>query len=201
VIFRIASFAIWLAGSAAIAALAPAYAQDGSQREAAVKAAFLYNFAKFTEWPKDRPDGEAGPVVICVGQNSRLKPAIDELQGKLVGSRPVRPVGLAEGANPAICHMLFVDDSVSPRLRQLAETDLRGVLTVSDLPNFARAGGNIGFFFVDNQLRFQINLDSARRSGIAFSSKLLRLAVVIGQHSSLPSRFAATLNVLSGRML
>ena len=199
-IFRVVSFGVWLAGAVSIAALAPAYAQDGPQREAAVKAAFLYNFAKFTEWPKDRPDGDAGPVVICVGQNSRLKASIDELQGKLVGNRPVRTIGLAEGANPAICHVLFIDKSASPRLRQQAESDLRGVLTVSDLPNFARAGGNIGFFFADNQLRFQINLDTARRSGISFSSKLLRLAEVIGQQSSLPSRFAAALSGLIGRM-
>jgi hypothetical protein len=198
--FRILILAVWLAGAASIAALAPAHAQEGPQREAAVKAAFLYNFAKFTEWPKDRPDGDSGPLVICAGQNSKLKAAIDELQGKLVGSRPVHPVGLAEGANPAACHVLFIDDSVSPRLRQQAESNLRGVLTVSDMPNFARAGGNIGFFFADNQLRFQINLDAARRSGIAFSSKLLRLADVIGQHSSLPSRFAAAFSVLIGRM-
>jgi hypothetical protein len=92
--------------------------------------------------------------------------------------------------------VLFIDESVSPRLRQLAESNPRGVLTVSDLPNFARAGGNIGFFFADNQLRFQINLDTARRSGIAFSSKLLRLAEVIGQQSSLPNRFAAALGLV-----
>ncbi len=122
--------------------------------------------------------------------------AIDELQGKLVGSRPVRSVVLAEGVNPMTCHVLFIDDSVPARVRQLAESDLHGVLTVSDLPNFARTGGNIGLFFADNQLRFQINLDTARRSGIAFSSKLLRLADVIGQQSSLPTRFAAALRLV-----
>lgn len=194
--FRVAACRVWLAGAISLAMLCAAQAQDGAAREAALKAAFLYNFAKFTEWPKDRPDPDAGPVVVCVGPNSRLRAAIDELQGKLVGSRPVRPVALTEGANPSTCHVLFVDDSVSPRLRQLAESNLHGVLTVSDLPNFARAGGNIGFFFADNQLRFQINLDTARRSGIAFSSKLLRLAEVIGQQSSLSSRFAAALRLV-----
>ena len=105
----------------------------------------------------------------------------------------MRPVVLAEGANPAICHVLFVDASLPPQVRQLAETDLHGVLTVSDLPNFAQSGGDIGFLYTSNQLHFQINLASARRSGIAFSSKLLRLADVIGQQSSLPSRLAGSL--------
>lgn len=185
---RFVACGLWLAICCLTASTA--VAQDAG-REAALKAAFLYNFAKFTEWPKDRPDGEAGPIVFCISQNSRLRSAVDELQGKLVGSRPVR-TQIADGINPALCHVLFIDDTASPRLRQLAETDLHGVLTVSDLPNFARAGGNIGMFFTSNQLRFQINLDAARRSGIGFSSKLLRLAEVIGQQSSLPSRFAAT---------
>ena len=183
---------------ATVAALAgpPARAQD-ADREAAVKAAFVYNFAKFTEWPKDRPDSETGPVILCIGANSRLRAAVDELQGKLIGSRPMRTLTLTDGANAALCHVLFVDDSIPPRLRQQAETDLYGVLTVSDLPNFARTGGNIGFYTSANQLRFQINLDAARRSGIGFSSKLLRLADVIGQQSSLGSRFATAMRLVS----
>lgn len=189
----------WLPIAILAVALAPARAQE-TDREAALKAAFLFNFAKFTEWPKDRTDADAGPIVFCVGQNSRLRPAIDELQGKLVGSRPVRTIPIGEAINPALCHVFFVDDSASPRLRQMAESDLRGVLTVSDLPNFARAGGNIGFYFASNQLRFQINLDSARRSGIGFSSKLLRLAEVIGQQSGLVPRFASTFLEFIGLM-
>jgi len=200
VIFRVVARRVCLAAAIWLAALPAAHAQESAQREALLKAAFLYNFAKFTEWPKERPDADSGPVLFCIGQNSRLKAAIDELQGKLVGSRPVRSVVLSDSVNPMTCHVLFIDDSIPARVRQLAESDLHGVLTVSDLPNFARTGGNIGFFFADNQLRFQINLDTARRSGIGFSSKLLRLAVVIGQRSSLPSRLAAALNGLIARM-
>src|SRR5690348_8544732 len=122
----------WLA-AAILLASSVASAQE-ADREAAVKAAFVYNFAKFTEWPKDRPDSETGPIILCIGGNSRLRAAADELQGKLVGSRPLRTVVLTDGANPATCHLLFVDDSTPPRLRQLAATTLYGVLTVSDLP-------------------------------------------------------------------
>ena len=188
-IFRVAACAVWLAAATCLAVPPAAQAQE-AEREAAVKAAFVYNFAKFTEWPKDRPDAEAGPIVLCISASSRLRPAADELQGKLVGSRPLRTMVLSDGGNATMCHVLFIDDSTPPRLRQQAESDLYGVLTVSDLPNFARAGGNIGFYSAANQLRFQINLDAARRSGIGFSSKLLRLADVIGQQSSLAPRLA-----------
>jgi hypothetical protein len=180
---------VWLAATGLLAQTAPSLAQE-PEREASLKAAFLYNFAKFTEWPADRFRNPSDPVLFCVGQNSRLKEALAVLPEKLVGTHPVRLVAIVDEASAAGCHMLFVDDSVSPRLRHLAETDLFGVLTVSDLPNFARAGGGIGFYFASNQLRFQINLDAARRSGIGFSSKLLRLAEVIGQQSSLPARLA-----------
>jgi hypothetical protein len=189
---RIAACLALLAAGHSLAALSPARAQEG-EREASLKAAFVYNFAKFTEWPKNRADAETGPVIVCIAANSRLRPAVDELQGKLVGARPLRAMVISDGANPAACHVIYIDEASPPRLRQQAESNLYGVLTVSDLPNFARAGGTIGFYFASNQLRFQINLDAARRSGIGFSSKLLRLADVIGQQSSLPSRVATAL--------
>lgn len=196
--FRLLVLGFCLA-AASFAALSAQAAEDG-ERESALKAAFLYNFAKFTEWPRQRPDADGGPLIICVGQNSRLKPAIDELQGKKVGAREVQPMILAESGNAAACHVLFVDNSLPPRLRRQAESDLFGVLTVSDLPDFARTGGDIGFFFTNNQLRFQINLDAARRRGLGFSSKLLRLADVIGQQSALPLRWAALVRALTRRL-
>jgi hypothetical protein len=175
---------VWLSVMVLIVAMAsPAYAQE-ADREAALKAAFIYNFAKFTEWPAERLRGPTDPIVFCVAPSSPMREAITLLQDKPVGTRPVRVATVTDDAGAAACHVLFIDASASPRLRQLAQTNLNGVLTVSDLPNFATLGGNIGFFFASNQLRFQINLDAARRSGIGFSSKLLRLADVIGQHSN-----------------
>jgi hypothetical protein len=186
-------FLAWFAAAGLLCQAAPSIAQE-LEREAALKAAFLYNFAKFTEWPADRFRNATDPLLFCISPNSRLRDALAVLPDKLIGTHPVRLVAIADEAGAASCHVLYVDDGVSPRLRHLAETDLFGVLTVSDLPNFARAGGGIGFYFASNQLRFQINLDAARRSGIGFSSKLLRLAEVIGQQSSLPARIAISMH-------
>jgi hypothetical protein len=182
----------WLGAAGLLSQVAPAIAQD-IEREAALKAAFLYNFAKFTEWPANRFRNPTDPVLFCVGPSSKLKDALAVLPDKLIGTHPVRVVALTDEASASLCHVLFLDGGLSPALRRVAESKLFGVLTVSDLPNFAPLGGDIGFFYATNQLRFQINIEAARRSGIGFSSKLLRLAEVIGQQSSLPARIAAAL--------
>jgi hypothetical protein len=178
----------------------PAAAQEDAAREAAVKAAFVYNFAKFTEWPPGRFRSDAEPVTFCVAAASPLREALSVLPGKIVGNRPVRVFALPDNGDAQACHLLFIDDNTPARLRQLAETDLNGVLTVSDLPNFARSGGEIGLIYAGNQLRFQINLMAAQRRGITFSSKLLRLAEVIGQQSSLPGIVVLALKIAPTRL-
>lgn len=161
-----------------------ARAQDEGGREAAVKAAFLYNFAKFTEWPARRFDGGKAPVIFCVGAQSRLREAVEALEGKPVRARAVHVVVLTGNADPSPCHVLFVDDNSPPGLRRAVEThQVSGVLTVSDIPDFALSGGDIGLFYKGNQLRFQINLANARSSDLTFSSQLLQLADVIGPQS------------------
>jgi len=166
----------------------PAHAQLDNPREEAIKAAFLYNFAKFTEWDTSRFGGASAPVVFCVGIDSPLRPAVSALQGNLVRSHPVEVVTIASGARLSPCHVLFIDSTLPEAIRRRLDGDeLRGVLTVSDLPNFARSGGDIGLYYENDHLRFEINIGAAGKSGITFSSKLLQLAVVIGRQSSRPT--------------
>jgi len=188
--FRASALMLCVAALALSVAPRTSRGQEDPARTAALKAAFIYNFAKFTDWPGDRFHSPTDPVSICVGQNSPLRMPISVLADKLVGDRPVRVMVLTETAQPTACDVLFVDNGLPERIRQLTYGGLHGTLTVSDQPGFAQAGGQIGLFYAGNELRFQINLEAARRAGIGFSSKLLRLADVIGQHSSLPRSLA-----------
>lgn len=183
---RIFTALVWFAVAVGLVRIGPVAAQEDAARADALKAAFVYNFAKFAEWPPGRFQSDAAPLVICVGSGSHLGEAFSLLSGKPVGAHRVEIAVLPPDASPAPCHVLFIDAALSRRQRQLAESGtIRGLLTVSDLPDFARTGGQIGLYYANNQLRFQINLGTARRNGISFSSQLLRLADVIGQESGL----------------
>ncbi len=173
----------------ASAAVAGALDEEEGAREAAVKAAFLFNFAKFTDWPAEKFRSAAEPLTLCTGSSGRLHDALLVLTEKTINNRPVRVAALDRPAGIAGCHILFVDaatpSAVRDALRGGKAEPVNGVLTVSDLPGFAEAGGHIGLFVVNHQIRFRINLDAARQSGLQFSSKLLRLAEVIAQQSQL----------------
>lgn len=195
--------AVCLVATAAILHTKPVLAQAPPARADALEAAFIYNFAKFTDWPSGRFQSDTAPLVICAGNDSHLTAALGVLAGKLVRSHPVRIETLSSGSDALACHIIFVDNSLPPQIRQSATSStVRGLLTVSDLPDFARAGGQIGFFYANNELRFQINLKVARRSGISFSSQLLSLADVIGEQSGLLRALAGatgSARSLSGR--
>jgi hypothetical protein len=155
-----------------------ALAQDASP--AMLKAAFLFNFVRFAEWPGDaaRP---GAPIVLCVVGDADVAAALESIVRKGRDNGPARVVmqvdrdGAVEG-----CHLLYVSGGDAERARTLAQS-LHGAptLTVSDLPNFARAAGVINFFVEDEKMRFVINTDAADRSRLRFSSKLLSLAKIV----------------------
>ena len=143
----------------------------------ALKAAFLFNFAKFVEWPAD--SGTSSPLTLCVLDDS----AVEDALGQLVNGGPVngRMVTRAKGARPLrSCHLLYVGDSDSGRAAATLD-ELKGapILTVGDGDAFARGAGMIGLFVEDGRMRFAINADAAQRAGLRLSSKLLNLAKIV----------------------
>lgn len=151
-----------------------ARAQDVT--EPALKAAFIYNFARFTTWPADAPPGDS--FVICVLNDAAVAQALQRaVAGRSLAERPVVVTTVGTAASKRACRVLYV---AGLPVTQVAEVvaDLREVpvLTISNIDGFASAGGMTQFFFEHGQLRFRIHLESAKRAGLQISSRLLIMA-------------------------
>ena len=157
-------------------------AEDGATPlEHEVKAAFLFNFAKFVEWP---PDGTREPgdgFTICVADDEAFAEVLDRaVTGKTVEGRVLTVRRLQPADDVRSCRILYTGSADSPRLASLLKS-LRSaaVLTVGAAPGFTRRGGIINFILEDNRVRFEINPDAAGRAGLRISSKLLQLATIV----------------------
>ncbi|HKB07504.1 MAG TPA: YfiR family protein [Candidatus Polarisedimenticolia bacterium] len=164
-----------------LASLTSFGAQSGSRLEFQVKAAFLYNFAKFIEWPREAfRDADAG-FVICVVDDEEfagtLEPAI---KGKSVDGRAFRVRRNSSPDQADLCQILYLGTAGTSRIASYLEAVRTApVLTVGDSLGFIRRGGVINFFIRDNRVRFEVNPDAASRAGLRISSKLLQLASVV----------------------
>lgn len=151
------------------------------EREWEVKAAFIYNFAKFVEWPSQAFGTSNGLFTIGVVGCGALADALKALEGKPLRSRTItiRQVGQPEEGKK--CQMLVISQ---PEGRQagLFITATRGqsILTVGDsLENFLALGGMINLVQVDDKIRFEINAKAAQQAGLQISSQLLKLALSV----------------------
>lgn len=158
----------------------PGAQESSPDLEHQVKAAFLYNFARFVEWPPDAPEGDGSFVIGVFGPDATSRALEATVEGKSVGGRTiqVRPVKSQDEARQ--CHMLFVGSEASDQLRPMLKA-VRGsaVLTVGDSEAFAREGGIVNFVMQDHHVRFAVNTDAAARAGLKISSKLLQLAIIV----------------------
>ncbi len=149
-------------------------------REYLIKAAFLYNFAKFAEWPADAFGDSSAPLRVCMIGDDPFGIALDSIVGKKVGQRRVITSRFADAAGTEQCHVLFVSASEERRLVEILEhLRYRPVLTVADMPNFARLGGIINLKTVGNKVRFEINTRIAELAGLKLNSRLLDLGDVV----------------------
>lgn len=142
-----------------------------------VKAAFIYNFAKFIEWPQGAFDGGGSDLKLCVLGNDPFGPALGAIEGKGVRGRKIKVRRLREAGKSGGCHFLFIGDSekgnVGRILKSLASSP---TVTVSDMRGFAGAGGVVQFVMEEHKVRFIVNTAAAEKAGLKISSKMLRLA-------------------------
>lgn len=179
----IAFLALLLAGSGGAAS--SAIAQQGKPGEYQVKAVYLYNFAKFIDWPPGSEKNSA--FTICVLGRDPFGPVLDEtLAGDTIGNRKPVARRVASAAETR-CEILFISSSEAGRVKQiLASIDKPGVLTVSDVPEFTASGGMIQFVLMDNKIRFEVNLTAAEKAGLIVSSQLLKVATTVRKNAAGP---------------
>jgi hypothetical protein len=151
---------------------------ESAAPEYRVKAAFLFNFARFVEWPEAVFGPPGAPIVFGVLGEDPFGPALDEtLEGKRINGRPLEARRFADLKHLQPCAVLFVSHLESKDLEETLEALREApVLTVGEGHRFARLGGIVSFFLEDNRVRFQINAEAARRAGLRISSRLLELA-------------------------
>jgi hypothetical protein len=165
-------------GVSLIAGQHPATAQHASSHE--VTAGFVYNFAKFTEWPEEvLPQG--APLILCIADSVRVVKALEAATGGQAVDGHILVIRTVDlDGKLSSCHLVYAGGVDARRGATLIET-LKGasVLTLSDLDRFALRGGTANLFVEEGRMRFAVNLDAARRARLRLSSRLLALAKIV----------------------
>jgi hypothetical protein len=154
-----------------------AAAQEQPLPEYQIKAAFLYNFARFVEWPAEAFHKTDEPFTICVlGQDPFGQYLDAEVVGKTISGRPVAVQRIAGTRLPGVCHILFAGSSADKGVLSVSAAKQSGVLTVGDAGTAASDSLIISFRMENGKVRFAIDPAAADRAGLHISSKLLSLA-------------------------
>ena len=163
------------------APLGQVWAFASTDLEYQVKAAFLYNFAKFVEWPADMFEGDGEALVLCVAGDDPFGGSLDGVvRGETLNGRRLVVHRTRDLSEIQECHVVFVPRSERSRQERILDSVRhRGVLTVGETDGFLTGGGIIRFVLDQNKVRFDVNLEAAESSGLKLSSKLLRLARMV----------------------
>jgi hypothetical protein len=168
-----------------VAAVIPAAAQTATA--SSLRSAFLFNFAKFTQWPAEALP-PAAPLVICVLGDPAVAAELEQSARNqiLEGHRIVVWKGLGEGSVQS-CHMLYVAAAVERQVQASLDTVRNApVLTVGESSLFAETGGSVQLFRENDRMRFAVNIDAVQRQKLHLSAQLLSLAKVIRSSKDAP---------------
>lgn len=170
----------------ALAPLSGSVGQEPGPNEYQVKAAYLFNFAKFVEWPPNTFSSAAAPVQICVlGANPFGHALEDSVAGKIIAGRRLEVSNFSRGVDPRSCQILFISSSEKRRMREILQQFAgAGVLTVADTSGFMEEGGMINFVVDGDQVRFEANLEAAQQAHLKISARLLAVAKIVVGNSN-----------------
>ena len=156
-------------------------AQASATKEYQVKAAFLYNFAQFVEWPSNTfANAEAAFGIGILGDDPFGKALDETVRGESIQNHRLIIQRSQRIEDLQACQIIFISKSEKGRVAEiLSKLGARKILTVSELQGFASRGGVINFYLEGNKVRFEINPATAQREGLKISSQLLNLGKII----------------------
>jgi uncharacterized protein DUF4154 len=159
-----------------------AHAQDSSvSSEYLIKAGFIYNFANLVQWPSSAFAQPDSPIVIGILGEDPFGTILDRvLEGKRVNGRAFLVKRWRSVPDLKGCHIVFVSSSELTHLADAIHL-AKGmpILTIGEIPNFARRGGIINLFLEDNKVHFEVNVEAAKEADLNISSRLLALARIV----------------------
>jgi len=160
-----------------------AFSLNGESMEYPVKIAFLYNFAKFVEWPPVAYRSPGAPLTICIVGHDPFSPEIEaEVRSKSVSGHPIEILTLKPTDLLRLCHMVFIPVTEKDQADKIVR-GLNGAstLTVGEAAGFAMMGGMINFTLEGSKVHFEINRAAADGVRLKISSKLLSLAKIVAE--------------------
>ena len=164
----------------------PSRAQTGNPSDSSeylIKAGFTYNFAKLMQWPASAFPQPDSPIIIGILGNDPFGATLDSvLVGKKVNTRGFVVKHLKWGADIKGCNILYVSTTEAAHLDEILHA-IKGlpILTIGQMPDFARRGGIVNFIIEDDKVRFEVNVEAAKQADISISSRLLTLAKIVPQ--------------------
>jgi hypothetical protein len=161
------------------------YAQQAKPGEYQVKAAYLYNFSRFIEWPPLPAADKDEPFAICVLGKDPFGSVLDAtLSGEGIAGQRLVARHLSKPQDALACRILFVGASEEDHLKEiLTVLGKSSVLTVSDIPRFSERGGMIEFVLKGDKVRFEVNVSNALDAGLRVSSDLLKVAIAVRKNA------------------
>ena len=159
-----------------------AHGQDSSiSAEYLIKAGFIYNFANLVQWPTNAFAQLDSPIVIGILGEDPFGTVLDRvLAGKRVNGRAFLVKRLKSAVDLKECHILFVSSSEIAHLAEAIHF-VKGmpILTIGEIPGFAKRGGIINLVLEDNKVHFEVNVEAAKEADLTISSRLLALARIV----------------------
>ena len=161
-------------------------AQSSKPTDYDVKAAYLYNFGHFVEWPANVASAQNDSFTVCVlGQDPFGQVLDGALAGETIAGKRVAAKRISNLQESANCQILFLTSGEEARLNTIIKAlNKQAVLTVSDMPQFSQRGGMIQFVLEGKRVRFEVNLAAVQHAGLTLSSELLKVATTVRRNSS-----------------